>query len=508
MRKSRNLIALLLLLQYLSLHAQQRFLLPSRERDPNEVSMAISPLKPHHITVGSNIASLYFSHDGGVSWRDTSIDSKWGIWGDPVILAHPNGNFLYAHLSKTKGKPHPHWIDRIVVQSSNDSGMTWSAGEAIGHDGDNAQDKPWMKCDAHRSSPYFGKAYLSWTEFDRYGSENPEHKSRIRFAVLDENGRLQSEIQVVSDIEGNCLDGDQTPEGATPVALPNGRVILVWAFDEKIWMDKSDDGGKTWGTDRVIAQQPGGWKIELDGIYRANNMPFTAWTPLEGNPDGRAWVCFGAYDRSGFSDVLLIYSDDAGETWSQPFVLGDNKGYNCDRFMPYLTSESVSGNLAVVYYDRCFSESNMFMDVSMVYLDFFGFRNFRLTDGSFAPAGSKRFFGDYITAALSGERVFAIWTEHRNGKLQLPGLSFVPKNEKPKIENSPVVAWFRQDEILHYHITTDTFFKGKLVIRWKGGIFSNKTKIKIEMDRADKEGKLVISGKKRNKIVSTILLKM
>lgn len=53
----------------------------------------------------------------------------------------------------------------------------------------------------------------------------------------------------VSDQAGDCIDSDNTDEGAVPAVGPNGEVYLSWSGPQGIMFDKSTDGGVTWGKD-------------------------------------------------------------------------------------------------------------------------------------------------------------------------------------------------------------------------------------------------------------------
>jgi hypothetical protein len=77
------------------------------------------------------------------------MSSTFGVYGDPVIFADEYGNFYYCHLAANKTKRFPNWIDRIVVQKSNDGGENFSNGCGVGYNNDRAQDKHWISKDAH-----------------------------------------------------------------------------------------------------------------------------------------------------------------------------------------------------------------------------------------------------------------------------------------------------------------------------------------------------------------------
>ena len=74
------------------------------------------------------------------------------------------------------------------------------------------QDKEWLAVDLSQSQ-YKGKIYMTWTEFDDYGSSNPNDSSRIRFSKSTDQGETWSDAITISDRSGNCIDDDNTTEG-------------------------------------------------------------------------------------------------------------------------------------------------------------------------------------------------------------------------------------------------------------------------------------------------------
>ena len=135
------------------------------------------------------------------------------------------------------------------------------------------QDKPWLSSDKH-SRKYKGNVYVTWTEFDKYNSKDSTDFSRIRFSKYMPKNDSFSKAITISDTVGDCQDGDNTLEGATTAVGSNGEIYAVWAGHDKIWFDKSTDGGETWGKDQEIASQIEGWDMEMPNIFRANGMPF------------------------------------------------------------------------------------------------------------------------------------------------------------------------------------------------------------------------------------------
>jgi hypothetical protein len=189
--------------------------------DPEEVTIAINPLNPDILAAGANIKYFYYSTNGGLNWTQKLLSSSLGVWGDPCVIFDGLGNLYFAHLSNPLNG---YWIDRIVVQKSTDNGLTWNDGAGIGYNYPKNQDKEWLAVDL--STPqYKNYLYVSWTEFDNYGSSNPADSSRILFSRSTNQGAAWSAPVRISDKGGNCVDEDLTVEGAVPAVGPERRNI-------------------------------------------------------------------------------------------------------------------------------------------------------------------------------------------------------------------------------------------------------------------------------------------
>ena len=88
---------------------------------------------------------------------------------------------------------------------------------------------------------------MAWTEFDKLFEPDPSYKSRILFSRSTDAGETWGTALSISDVEGNCLDDDSTTEGAVPAIGPDGEIYIAWAGPEGIVMDRSFDGGISFG---------------------------------------------------------------------------------------------------------------------------------------------------------------------------------------------------------------------------------------------------------------------
>ncbi len=384
---------------------------------PCEPSICINPNDINNIVAGAILDKVYVSNDGGKTWLKDKLESSFGVYGDPVIRSDYDGNFYYAHLSNPKGKlaSNNSWLDRIVIQKSQDNGKSWSDGSHTKPRSPKDQDKHWLAID-----PQNNTIYITWTEFDLYSSKKEEDKSRILFSKSDDGGENWIEPIVLSQFEGNCLDGDQTPEGAVPSVGLNGEVFVAWSFDEKIYFDKSTDGGKSWLEEDIpVVDQPGGWAIDIPGIMRCNGMPITAVDRSKGPHRGNLYINW-ADQRNGAddTDIWLVKSTDSGMNWSEP-VRVNNDEAGKQQFFTWMAVDEMTGYIYIVFYDRRHHEDET-TDVFLAYSTDGGdsFENIKINSDSFKP-NPFIFFGDYNDISAVDGRVRPIWTQLSANKLSI-----------------------------------------------------------------------------------------
>lgn len=381
---------------------------------PCEPSIAIDPTNPDRIVAGAVLDYVYVSEDAGKSWSRDRLKAKDGVFGDPCVVAGPQGDFYYAHLSNPDGKG---WetealLDRIVVQHSKagKGGKKWNKGSGVGLNGAKDQDKEWLAV-----SPSGDKLAICWTEFDHYGSELETDSTRILCSTSDRKAKAWSDPVRVSAMQGNCLDGDSTVEGAVPVWIDEMTLGVAWAHGEHIRWNVSEDGGVSFRPhEQYIADIIGGWDHMIPGIGRANGMPVTG-IARGGVNKGRLYVNW-ADQRNGphDTDVWLIYSDDRGKSWSDP-VRVNNDPPGKHQFFTWMAVDPITGFVHVIFYDRRMSErtaTDVYVATSTNGGGFFA--NRRVSESPFVPS-PEGFFGDYNNISAYGGRVRPIWTRNEQG---------------------------------------------------------------------------------------------
>lgn len=381
--------------------------------NPCEPAIAISPQDPQKVVAGAVLDYVWYSEDGGRTWKEDRLKSSHGVYGDPVLMGDQEGNFYYLHLSNppSDDKSRDNWLDRIVIQKSTDGGKSWDDGSYMGLRPPKDQDKHWIAID-----PESQQLYVTWTEFDKYGSTDSTDQSRILFSTSTDGGKTWREAQAINQFDGDCIDGDDTPEGAVPAVGINGEVFVAWSYNEKIWFDRSTDGGKTWlEKDIVLGEQPGGWAFDIAGLDRCNGMPVTGVDRSQSSHRGTIYVNW-CDQRNGEkdTDVFLAKSTDNGNTWSAPKRVNDDKAGK-QQFLTWMAVDPATGYIYIVFYDRR-DQDGVYTDVFLAYSTDGGetFTNQKISETAFKPTGMM-FFGDYTNISAHNGVVRPIWARMDKG---------------------------------------------------------------------------------------------
>lgn len=389
-----------------------------RKLGPCEPSIFINPKNPKNIVAGSVLDYAHTSFDGGKTWSTQNLSSNFGVYGDPCIVANNDGDFFYFHLSDPEGT---NWsskmiLDQLVVQQSYDGGKTWSNGNSIGKNKyPKQQDKEWAVV-----NPFNNEMYITWTEFDKYGSKSAKDKSRILFSKSSNKGKDWSKPTVLSNLEGNALDDNKTTEGAVPSVGPNGEIYCAWSVNNSIYFDKSLDGGKTWlKKDIEAVNNLSGWDFGIPGLGRANGMPITAVDLSNSKYKGTIYINYCNQDNGkDDTDVYLVKSTNNGNSWSKPIRVNQDKTIS-HQFFTWMSVDPKNGYIYIVYYDRS-KYTDYQTDVVLAVSKDGGntFKNTTISDSPF-KTNEFLFFGDYNNIQAYNGIIRPIWTRFENGKLSV-----------------------------------------------------------------------------------------
>ncbi len=406
-------ITLILILFSSHSFAQYQNILISDEHHPNEPSIIINPKNPDRLVAGSNLRSYYISEDGGYSWdRGELVSEEHGVWGDPAIIVDTAGSFYFFHLSDPVVG---NWIDRIVCQKYDFENSTWNDGTYMGLNGTKAQDKEWAVVDSATNT-----IYVTWTQFDEYGTSDASKYSNILFSKSTDAGATWSDAVQINELSGDCIDSDNTVEGAVPAVGLDGEIYVAWSGPGGIVFDRSLNGGETWlDEDVFVSHQPGGWDYNIPGINRCNGLPVTCCDLSRSTFRGTIYVNW-TDQRNGTddTDVWIAKSTDGGNTWSHPLRVNDDPPGK-QQFLSWMTIDGANGNIYIVFYDRRnYEDRNTDVYVARSTDGGETFENIQISESPFYPS-TNAFFGDYTNITSYNDQVRPIWTRLQNGNLSM-----------------------------------------------------------------------------------------
>jgi hypothetical protein len=234
---------------------------------------------------------------------------------------------------------------------------------------------------------------------------------------MSKNGKKWSEPVQISQLPGNCVDDDNTAEGAVPTVTFDGKVFVAWANKGKIYLDRSFDGGSLWlRNDIVVAEQKGGWDMEIPGHDRCNGMPVLMTDRSKSNFRGSLYLVWADQSKGpGDTDIWFTRSHNFGDNWSSPMRINNDKT-TTHQYLPWMVVDQATGYIYIVYYDRRKYEDNQ-TDVYLAYSTDAGasFKNVLISEEPFTPE-DKTSFGDYNNISAHKGVIAPIWTRMDEGR--------------------------------------------------------------------------------------------
>jgi hypothetical protein len=400
--------------------------------NPAEVSIAINPKNADNMVAASfqRGRSLrvpassynYVSMDGGKTWKTIPVvDPKGLTQGDDAVYFGVDGSAYHVHLSFVGIRfARPTRAESgILIEASRDAGLNWNESvPVINHTNTVTpfEDKPGIVVDNAPGSSNRGNVYIAWTRFDAYGTSDPDCHTQIYFSRSTDGGKTFSMPLRISDTGGDCLDSDNTVEGAVPAIGPEGEVYVVWAGPLGLVFKKSLDGGLTFGKDKVMGPMPGGWDFAVEVLDRANGMPVTGVDLSNGLNKGTLYVNW-IDARNGDPDVFVASSHDGGETWSAPVRVNDDPLKNGKvQFFTWMSVDPIDGSVNLIFYDRRDTEGAQTKLTLARSVD--GgktFVNYQIRQPAFV-CDRRVFFGDYSGISAFNGRVVPIFMHFNDQK--------------------------------------------------------------------------------------------
>jgi len=358
-------------------------------------------------TFGDCAPYAYASMDG-TNWSKTALSRTWngttfGIGFDPSVDVDKNGTFYYAYGVAPLGGSYPNAV--VVAASSN--GVNWTQKTPVTFNRNrNFDDKYYLAVDRSNSS-FANRVYVAW---DRNQGNN-----QTLYVAFSSNGGSSWSAPI------KVNDGTTKFErviGAYPAVEHSTGVVYVSWHDyakNKIFVDRSTNGGVTWGTDVAAATTHAGFGKDIGCVGGRAQGPAHH---LKVGPSGTVYLVYAdAVVGRGF-DILLTKSTDNGAHWSAPTSLNDDTGA-ADQFHPTLSVDSNGSGgdkVTVSFYDRRDDSGNCLAHVYATQSTDSAATwsaNVRLTSASSNFNGNPNGPGDYSSSTPSVAGVWPFFSDHR-----------------------------------------------------------------------------------------------
>jgi hypothetical protein len=325
----------------------------------SETFIALDPNHPSQLTAGSNeIFRLpqraYFSSNDGSSWGAVDAPLPASPFGphdqrfssDPTLAYDTRGHVYYGYIviflspqfTAFKGT-------EVAVARSTDGGATWPLVSEFSINGgeNHFNDKPMLTVDQNTSSPFRDRVYVAWD-----ASFGGSPSGGIKVAHSSDFG-LSYSVNRADDARGPGKG-----IGADPFVGADGAAYVAWNDYARniIAVNRSLDGGVTWGRQRVIASKTIPFDIDVPAQFNRGALVYPACDAdrSAGAHRGRLYCTWMDLNQAGRTGIFLSHSDDRGVTWSSPAAVGHQPA-GTDRFNHWFSVDAVTGDVTVAYYN-------------------------------------------------------------------------------------------------------------------------------------------------------------
>lgn len=369
--------------------------------------------------------------DGGATWTSVVIprdsrcsDGTYDRTSDPWLSFAPNGDLYAISLALS----HEAAVSAILVNKSDDGGLTWSNPKTLVHDtnADTFNDKQTITADPTNADYAYAVWDRSRSAIDNVGPDRTLSSARaagsdIMFSRTTDGGASWETARAIYP-----PTAQDWSVGNQIVVQPNGTLVditaLVRSAGDFVAVLRSPDRGATWSAPTIVATQR---PVGVRDPDTRNKVRVGAGLPEIGvdSVTGRLYAVWmdSRFSGGSIDEIAISVSDDAGLSWTTPIRVNKTPVsiplLNRQAFTPSV-EVAANGTVAVTYYDfrRNTSASGAPTDYWLAHCHSGCTKRANWSEthisGSFnikrAPVAGGYFLGDYegLAAVGSGFRAF------------------------------------------------------------------------------------------------------
>jgi hypothetical protein len=255
----------------------------------------------------TNGSRLYFSN---LAANSATVRGEQTFKGFEAIAVSHTDNLAGASAGSNAA-----WSAPAIVSQARQSSTTFS-------------DKPTVWADNAASSPFFGRAYVCYTQFKSQQANGP---APVAISHSSDGGVTWSRPVTLS-ASANNKNGTGR-QGCVVKTDSHGRVYVAFESTKQgssvQLLVRSDDGGTKWDTPRAIADvvdvgqpDPVSGDFVFDGIAGTRTDSFPSMDIANNAPTGTGAsdtigvVWSDARDGTGHEHARAVFSSNRGDSWS------------------------------------------------------------------------------------------------------------------------------------------------------------------------------------------------